>query len=52
DVGKSYLVSKFANDDFEKGEYKDTLHVYATTTLIPLNNCTVKVEFLETGINK
>ncbi|CAG8804727.1 33854_t:CDS:2, partial [Racocetra persica] len=51
DVGKSSLVSKFAEYDFKKGEYKDTLHVYVTTTLIPLNNCTIKVEFLETGWN-
>ncbi|CAG8512308.1 1765_t:CDS:2, partial [Gigaspora rosea] len=50
-VGKSSLVSKFAKDDFDNGVYKDTLHVYVTTTYIHLNNYTIKVEFLETGWN-
>ncbi|KAF0520799.1 Ras-related protein ORAB-1 [Gigaspora margarita] len=51
EVGKSSLVSKFAEDDFNNGVYKDTLHVYVTTTYIHLNNYTIKVEFLETGWN-
>ncbi|CAG8579545.1 2260_t:CDS:2, partial [Racocetra persica] len=51
DVGKSWLIEKFAGNDFENGEYEENLHVYVTTTYIHLDNCTVKVEFLETGWN-
>ncbi|CAG8810374.1 8589_t:CDS:2, partial [Racocetra persica] len=50
-VGKSQLINKFANDDFNNGVYKETLRAYATTTHIQLDNYTIKVEFLETGIN-
>ncbi|CAG8731000.1 14337_t:CDS:2, partial [Cetraspora pellucida] len=48
-AGKSCLIKKFAHDDFHKGEYKETLRAYVTTTHIQLENYTIKVEFLETG---
>ncbi|CAG8651100.1 5174_t:CDS:2, partial [Dentiscutata heterogama] len=48
-VGKSCLINKFANDDFENGIYKETLRAYITTTHIQLDNYTIKVEFLEIG---
>ncbi|RIB02384.1 hypothetical protein C2G38_885716 [Gigaspora rosea] len=51
-VGKSGLIYKFAHDDFINGVYKNTLHTYITTTHIQLDGYIIKVEFLETGINK
>ncbi|CAG8559745.1 13872_t:CDS:2, partial [Cetraspora pellucida] len=48
-VGKSRLISKFAENDFENGVYKNTLHAYVTTSYIQLDDYTIKVEFLETG---
>ncbi|CAG8839576.1 45712_t:CDS:1, partial [Gigaspora margarita] len=48
EVGKSGLIYKFAKNDFKNGIYEETLQVYVTTTLIHLDNYTIKVEFLET----
>ncbi|CAG8715576.1 11095_t:CDS:1, partial [Racocetra persica] len=47
-VGKSCLIKKFADDDFENGEYKENFHAYVTTTHIRLDEYDIKVEFLET----
>ncbi|CAG8572494.1 18494_t:CDS:2, partial [Gigaspora rosea] len=46
-VGKSSLISKFAETDFKNGKYEETLQVYVTTTHVHLDNYTIKVEFLE-----
>ncbi|CAG8667154.1 2216_t:CDS:2 [Cetraspora pellucida] len=48
-VGKSRLIEKFAENDFKNGVYEENLHVYVTNTHINLENCTIKVEFLETA---
>ncbi|CAG8746376.1 7547_t:CDS:2, partial [Racocetra fulgida] len=50
-VGKSCLIKKFADDDFENGKYKNTFHAYVTTTTkhIRLDDYDIKVEFLETN---
>ncbi|RIB23138.1 P-loop containing nucleoside triphosphate hydrolase protein [Gigaspora rosea] len=50
-VGKSSLISKFAETDFKNGKYEETLQVYVTTTHVHLDNYTIKVEFLEAGWN-
>ncbi|CAG8813353.1 68_t:CDS:2, partial [Racocetra persica] len=50
-AGKSWLITKFAENDFYLGAYEENLQVYVITTYIHLDNCTIKVEFLETGWN-